>query len=202
VNDEGRRTTADPGISARPDLTVNVAAMPVATQVTGLEQEVGIALLELTENSWQLIPQRSEMVEILDHERARRTVRVQVDLHAFAGEESEQWPPWGPGDPFGVPRRLLRRPLVRWRGRILLPLAVLDAGSDELPYVTNEAGEVVATLPDHELRRFLRAGLIAAARTAGPPLTASCLTASCSKISGVQTRQLLATSGTIPKATR
>ena len=134
-------------------------------QVGTLEQAVGVALLNMAEHLWDLVPHRSETVEILDHDRAIRRVTLQVDLHTFAGEATERWPP-EEEIPDRINRPHLRRTLVRWRGRILVPLTLLRYRSDDSPHVTNESGELVPRLPENELRTFLRAGLIAIARTA------------------------------------
>jgi hypothetical protein len=139
--------------------------MAMERQLSTLEQEVGVALLDMGQHLWDLVPHKSETVQIMDHERAIRRARVQVDLHAFAGEATERWPPWEDlPDTVNLPRP--RRSLVRWRGRILIPIALLRPGTDDTPDVTNEAGELVPSLPENEVRLFLRAGLIATARTA------------------------------------
>lgn len=134
-------------------------------QAATLEQEAGVALLNMAQHLWDLVPHRSETVEIIDHARALRKVTVQVDLHSFAGEATERWPPWEDLPDATIPPQL-RRTLVRWRGRILVPLTLLQRDSDESPSVTNEANEIVPRLPENEVRIFLRSGLTAIARTA------------------------------------
>src|SRR3954469_2073852 len=96
-----------------------------------LEQEIGTNLLDMIVNLWSLIPFRSEHVEIVDHQQARRAIRIQIDLHEFAGYETQHWPPWQPG-PAVLIRPRLHQPLPRWRGRILVPLAVLTHESNEM----------------------------------------------------------------------